>query len=641
MRSGVTAMTLFDLVRRSMRKNIKHYYLYFFSFIFSVMLYFVFATLQHDESVIKGAELSLRLDQSFKVAAYLLLAIVAVFVLYANSIFLKRRSNEIGIYQLIGLTRGGVARMLMIENMLLGIGALLVGIATGIVVSRGFLLLLVKLMGKEAFIELSISIPAIMQTAIVFIILVAVTSLQSLRVVYKSTLIDLFTARRTTELSKQPGKISQLLFGVLGIVLIVFGYWYSGRMVNSYFILNAFIVLAATIFGTFFFFRATVGWLLHLWRKRKDGHLAFRDTLSTAAIMHRMKSNARSLTLITTLSAMTLGMIGVAYSLYYSVENSTRGMFPYDFAFQNQAEFASSFEKELTAAGISFEQKELASVELPVDVAKLPSQASAYWADLKASVFSNDSLEQAGMTIVDPTGGAVLFDSFANSDMFGSNVGYDVTLKMPNNELDITIKEVEEKLAMNTDTSFYQLAVDRTTYEKLASGAQEVPYLVFTLGQEEDSKEATAIYKKVVPEKEQRVVYYDMLAQQFEANGLMVFITGFLGLVFLLTTGSILYFRQMTEAEQERQTFRTLRQLGFSIPDMMNSIIWKQLFIFGLPLAIGILHGIFAIKSASSFLFSASILLPATVAFIVYAAIYAIFAAFTIGYYRKIMKDVL
>ena len=51
--SGVTVLTLFDLVIRSMRKNIKHYYLYFFALIFSVVLYFVFATLQYDSAVIE------------------------------------------------------------------------------------------------------------------------------------------------------------------------------------------------------------------------------------------------------------------------------------------------------------------------------------------------------------------------------------------------------------------------------------------------------------------------------------------------------------------------------------------------------------------------------------------------------------
>lgn len=101
-------MTLFELVIRSIRKNIKHYYLYFFALIFSMSLYFVFATLQHDSSIVERMGADVNFATSFRVAGILLLVIVAIFTIYANSIFLKRRSKEIGLYQLIGLSKLGV-----------------------------------------------------------------------------------------------------------------------------------------------------------------------------------------------------------------------------------------------------------------------------------------------------------------------------------------------------------------------------------------------------------------------------------------------------------------------------------------------------------------------------------------------------
>ena len=64
-----------------------------------------------------------------------------------------------------------------------------------------------------------------------------------------------------------------------------------------------------------------------------------------------------------------------------------------------------------------------------------------------------------------------------------------------------------------------------------------------------------------------------------QTNGLLIFIAGFLGLVFLVSTGSILYFKQMTEAEQEKQSYATLRQLGFSVKDIMKGLfVSKYLF---------------------------------------------------------------
>ena len=125
-----------------------------------------------------------------------------------------------------------------------------------------------------------------------------------------------------------------------------------------------------------------------------------------------------------------------------------------------------------------------------------------------------------------------------------------------------------------------------------------------------------------------------------ENNGLLIFITGFLGLVFLISTGSILYFKQMTEAEQEKSSYATLRQLGFTVQDIMRGIVRKQVFVFGVPLLIGLLHSIFAIKSAS-FIFMSDITLPATIAMGIYALIYLVFAFLTVGYYRKTVKAAL
>ena len=169
----MTALTLFDLVIRSMRKNIKHYYLYFFALILSVVLYFVFATLQYDSAVVEQSATSMNMAAAFSVAGILLLFIAGIFVVYANAIFLKRRSREIGLYQLIGLTKGAVARLLIIENALLGAGALVIGIGAGMLVSRVFLLLLMKLVGYDGFIALSFSMAAVIQTAVVFIAIIA------------------------------------------------------------------------------------------------------------------------------------------------------------------------------------------------------------------------------------------------------------------------------------------------------------------------------------------------------------------------------------------------------------------------------------------------------------------------------------
>ncbi len=128
--------------------------------------------------------------------------------------------------------------------------------------------------------------------------------------------------------------------------------------------------------------------------------------------------------------------------------------------------------------------------------------------------------------------------------------------------------------------------------------------------------------------------------QSLESVGLLIFITGFLGMAFLFATGSILYFKQMTEAEEERGSFMTLLKIGFSPDEIMKGIHRKQLFSFGLPLLIGICHSYFAVKSGWM-LFGTELVVPLLITMGIYILLYSIFEILTTKYYRKIINELL
>ena len=119
-----------------------------------------------------------------------------------------------------------------------------------------------------------------------------------------------------------------------------------------------------------------------------------------------------------------------------------------------------------------------------------------------------------------------------------------------------------------------------------------------------------------------------------------IFVTAFLGLAFLLTTGSILYFKQMAEAEDEKESYKTLRKIGFSTSDIMRGLYVKQLFSFGVPLLIGLLHSYFAVKSGW-FLFGTEFEIPVIITMSLYILMYAIFAILSVQYYKKVVKSAL
>lgn len=641
----MTTLTLFDLVVRSMRKNVKHYYLYFFALILSVVLYFVFASLQHDTSVMERTSASFNMSSSFKVAGILLIGISGVFVLYANSIFLKRRSQEIGLYQLIGLSKFTVSRILVTENLLLGTGALAIGIGVGLLVSRIFLLLLMKLVGMDDVLALSFSGAAVLQTAIVFIVLLLLTSIQMAFTVKRSTLLTLFKADQVGEQVKKPKTGVSAILALIGVLLIAFGYWLSGNMINELLLFNMLGVLASVIIGTYLLFRVTIGWVFYQVRLSKNGHLGLSNSLSLAPLMHRMKANANSLTMITVLSAMTLTMLAAAYSSFYSAEQETRLLQPFDYMIQDDEETTNQFTKSLDEARIGYNASSIEELQLKANFEKAPNSA-VMGTGVNVRIVSERQLNEAGLQIqVESADSGVYLDGSMYWILKSVDVPFKLTMDPGDLNQTISIERFAEGNAFNMIETSATLVVKEEQFQTLKSeylahnDNELLQATAINLKDKEQFIEATKLYDDIdSPSK--KWDYYTQYQNTLQSSGMIIFIAGFLGLVFLISTGSILYFKQMTEAEAEKASYTTLRQLGFSVDEIMKGIMKKQLFVFGLPLIIGLVHSIFAIKSAS-FIFMTDITVPTTIVMAIYIAIYLVFAILTVGYYRKVIKAAL
>lgn len=639
-------MTLRKLVLRSMRKNIKLYYLYFFAMIISISLYFIFSTLQHDPTVIEMVQVSVNFSTALQIAGILLVLITIVFTLYATSIFIRRRSQEIGLYQLIGLSKAWVARILILEYTILGLGALLIGTLVGALLSRLFLILFLNLIGLEVVFGLSFSGQALIQTIVVFTCLLAVTSIQIIVTVYRSTLLQLFQASQQHDpLVKRPSIMSGIL-GVAGLGLIGFGYYVSTFIAYhaDALLFLMLIVLVTTILGTYIVFHTTIGWILYRFRNRQNGNLGLYNSLSIAPLMHRMKGHANSLTIITILSAMAISMISLSYSLYYSTEKDTRMSMPFDFTLENRPEEAAAIASQLEEAQIPFEYHAIEAIRF--NGAWVEEASAAPQSARPFILFSAEKLAQAGVALERPREGeAIYHSSRAVIESMVVTSPKEVQYPSSDEAKRLTVSRSNLHNVMNYIHFGYQLLVSETTYESIRGSMQEdeyeaVTFEVFNVRDVEQSALASDIFLSTMDS--------DLLMRDFHSTyegsrqnfGLLIFIAGFLGLVFLLSTGSILYFKQMTEAEQEKNHYRTLRQLGFQVNDMMKGIIRKQLFVYFIPLVIGLTHAAFALN-VSSILMAASMLTPVVLSMAAYIVIYLMFAVVTIRYYKNIVTHAL
>lgn len=641
-------MNISKLVMRSMRKNIKMYYLYFFAMIFSIGLYFIFSSLQSDQTVIETVQTSVNFSTAFQIAGILLILITIVFTMYATNIFIRRRSQEIGLYQLIGLSKAWVARLLILEHTILGVGALFIGTLVGTLLSRLFLLLLMSILGLDAKFGLTFSSQALLQTIAVFASLLVITSLQIIWTVHRSTLLQLFQANHQKDtFVKRPSIVSGIL-GAAGVGLISFGYYVStfiGYDADAL-ILLMLIVLFSTILGTYLVFRTTVSWILYVYRKRKNGNLGLVNSLSVAPLMHRMKGHANSLTLITILSAMTITMISLSYSLYYSIEKDVRLAMPFDFAV-DVPEDAAVISNKLKKAQITFDQYQVDAIQFNGSWVDQQQKSKPSHSNRPFLLFSAERMAKVGVQLELPPKNAAIYHS-SRAVIEGMEVP---SLKevqyASNDEVNLlTVSKHKLQNVMNYVFRGDQLLVSEETFKRMKDRIQEneykklVTFEVFNILDRDRTDTASNIFRSSVDSDLFLRDFYSTYEGSRQNFGLLIFIAGFLGLVFILSTGSILYFKQMTEAEQEKSHYRTLRQLGFQVGDIMRGIIRKQLFVFLIPLGMGLTHAAFALK-VSTILIAASMLTPILISMMAYIIIYLAFMVVTIRYYRSIVTNAL
>ncbi|TFE00627.1 FtsX-like permease family protein [Jeotgalibacillus salarius] len=647
-------MSINQLIFRSFRKNLKSYYLYVFALIFSAALYFAFVTLQFDPSM-DEAEGSVRGAAGIGAASVLLIGIVSIFLLYANNLFIKRRSKEIGLFQLIGMTKNRIFAILSAENLLLYYSSLVVGTAIGFAISKLVAMIFFRLTGVDETATLSFSGPAFVQTLLVFSAVYLLIMVMNLLYIKRQSILSLFHVKSKAESRVKKISILEILIGLLGIILIGTGYYVSARLFDGDFasitqLFTAMVfILASVIIGTYFFYKGSVSFIANLIRKNKGGYLNINEVMSLSSIMFRMKSNAMLLTIITTVSALAIGLLSLSYISYYSAERSAETSAPDDFIFIT-AENAETFGDVLSENGIAYSEKKIDVIQADIGIEEILGteiENVQFDADrMNMSVVSDRQVEGVDVSIDD-----ILFSGSSDAIQALMNLQDEGTLTLYGDT-----NEIEKEYAGLRDDyvlpalltgGLPAVVVDETVYDMLAEDLDEEIqresslYVGLTLEDPDTVEKADELFRSMpFSEEAGSASQYSMERMQKLSMGFIMFVVGFLGLTFLITSGCILYFKQVEEGDEEQPNYRILRKLGFTRQDLLKGILQKQMINFGIPLAVGLLHSYFAVRSGW-FFFGTELWTPMIIVMVLYAGLYSIFGILSVVYYKKVIRTAL
>lgn len=641
-------MTLFSIARKNIRKNFTNYFLYIGSMIFSIVIYFTFVSLKYDQTIQETTESSNKISSVFNGASIVLMIFVAVFIWYSNSFFIKKRKKEVGLYSLLGVRKKQIGRMLFYENFIMGIIALLIGIILGSILSKLFVSILMEVMGYHAIGNFTIPLQAILNTIIVFIIITAITSIHGYRLIYRFKLIELFKAEQEGE--KEPE--SSIITALISVLLVGVGYWLALQNIfesevwrKMGFLITLLVILVTVILGTYLLFSTLTVYLLKVLRKNKHHFWSGINLISTSQLLYRIKGNARTLTIIAVLSATTLTAVGAAYSFYYNNSSSAETSNPNSMMFIAKDKNVSKQIRERISRDKNHTivyHMAVPTIMMDVDITNLHSNNLPN--EMEYSIIGNKTFNQLAKwqkrdeSLSLKGNEAAALEAGYSEGFSPKYIGATISLKVNDKSEKITFKKLKKYNVLNTPTAGITVVISDELFSKIASRTNIVDMEVYELKNEDDAKTLTKEIQTLLPKEASFSSFYSDYARGMESTGLLIFIGGFLGLVFLAATGSIIYFKQLTEATLDKDRYVILYKIGVNKKEVKKSISKQILFIFALPLLAGMAHSIVALITLSKIM-QTNLMIPVSICIGIYVCIYIAYYFLTVrNYYKIIIK---
>lgn len=586
---------------------------YFIASAIMVAIYFLVMTILHSQSV-GNLSYGRTIQQLFSIGNVVMTVLILIFMLYINSFLVKGRKKEFGLYGILGLEKRHVARVIVLENLILCSASLLLGVLTGAVFGRlVFMLLLLAFRVVAEGTVYTLPWEAIPRTGMVFGASFVLTTLFNLFQVSMANPIDLLKGGQKGE--KKVRFVIPLT--LVGFAALSWAYYTSLTVNNPFKAVNIFMfAVLAVILGTHFLFTTGSVLILGLLKKSKGFYYKSRNFIAVSSMIHRMKQNAAGLASICILSTMVLVTVSGSSALFIGQESMLRERFPQDVSIMARQTITPQQLEDMEAVIASLAARHGVEVLNPssltfasalmvlkdgelrdpndysfqeiinymIDLTILPldqynavSSQPEVLAEKEILILTD---RDRGLPQVIPVGGSVyrvkrvILDSpfSMGKDSFGTTY-----------RANTFIVAADEEAALEIFRGF--------------SGNREAELsrnFTFDVAGSDDACLAFANDLKKELKGAANINYVsDIFNDRIEGYGIMgglVFLGAFFTILFLTATILLIYFKQISEGYDDKERFAILQKVGMDDLEVKKTIDTQILIVFFLPLLVAFLH---------------------------------------------------
>lgn len=321
----------------NLRRALKDFTVYFVTLMLSVSLFYSFNTLTNQAFFVglssSTSHLVLRMAELITGLSIFLMIVIGILIVYANVFFMRRRVREFATYLLLGMKKSSLAFVILIENFIVGICALIVGLLVGVVVSQFSSLAVLKLFNSPVERFHFLLVPqAMIFTACMFGVVFVLSTLCATFVISRTRLSVLFRSSFTSDRFKIKNPWITLVLFVVSILLIAQAYH-----MFSYEVLTAngggeFLwCTALVVLGTALFFYSVSTAFTQIARAIKPLYYRGLNLYVVRQFASRVNSSWISMTMICATIFIALCTLSIGFTAVASVRSQETLMCPTDF----------------------------------------------------------------------------------------------------------------------------------------------------------------------------------------------------------------------------------------------------------------------------------------------------------------------
>ena len=599
----------------NIKNNRQFYFPYLLTGIITVAMFYIMCALESNPGIqsMPGAkDLGLILRLGIGVIGIF----AVIFLFYTNSFIIKRRKKELGIYNILGMEKRHIAIILSKEAFFTAIIAIGGGLVTGVLFHKLACMLLYRMIGFNGGITFSFSKKGVMITAILFAIVYLLTYIYDLFQVQLANPIELLQSGNKGE--REPK--TKAIMAVLGVLCLGAGYFIAITTKNPIKALTLFFVaVILVIIGTYLLFTAGSIALLKILRRNKGYYYQTKHFTSVSGMIYRMKQNAVGLANICILSTMVLVAVSTTVSLYVGIEDIMKERYPneinisayYDTGAPAEDSIAPIVEKSVKESGRKIRHEE-DYLELYFAAIKDQGQYSLDKEKVKTAgdrvsgfvvLTREDCKKKYNEEIPELAENEVALFTIKKTDMD--------TLVLENRSYHVKeIKQFEntedfETIADMMDEYYYVIVNDvqdmerlwqlqKDIYQENSSSISRQVRLDID-GDSEQKKECFENIKTALgPEQAKARILIDSrqssLDEFYQIYGGFLFLGLFLGILFLMITVLIIFYKQISEGYDDKERFSIMEKVGMSNDEVKATIRSQVRTVFFLPILMAAIH---------------------------------------------------